>query len=221
MDSLEINRLIQLALLWIAYFVLHSIAASLPLKHKIARRWPHAIPYYRLTFNLQSVILIIPPLYFMYGYDYTSLWQWQGVLGWIAKGLAVLSIIGVFWSNRYYDSSEFLGLKQLREHTTSVEDQEQFHISPLHRFVRHPWYSLGLVLIWTHNMNTAFFLTAVMATLYLVIGSIFEENKLVVYHGERYREYKKRVPGLIPRPWRYLTTGQAQTLLDKSPHPAK
>jgi len=42
------------------------------------------------------------------------------------------------------------------------------------------------------------------ATAYLFIGAWFEERKLEIELGERYRDYERRVPGIIPRPWRYL-----------------
>jgi hypothetical protein len=94
-----------------------------------------------------------------------------------------------------------------------VEDQERFYISPLHRFVRHPWYSLGLVLVWTRDMNGPLLLSASAITLYFIVGSRLEERKLLVYHGEAYRRYRARVPGLIPLPWRYLNRQAARALV--------
>ena len=85
-------------------------------------------------------------------------------------------------------------------------------ISPWHRFVRHPWYTLGLVLIWTRDMNAASFVSAEAITLYFVIGSRFEEHKLVAEFGDRYREYQRKVPRLIPLPWRVLSRDDAARL---------
>ena len=131
---------------WLCYFAIHSLLASLGLKRLVARRWPALMPAYRLLFNLQAILLLIPPLYLTYQWDGPFLWRWIGAGWWLANGLALLGLGLFFWSLRYYDSGEFLGLKQWRERQRRVEDQERFHISPLHRFVRHPWYSLGLVL---------------------------------------------------------------------------
>jgi protein-S-isoprenylcysteine O-methyltransferase Ste14 len=61
-------------------------------------------------------------------------------------------------------------------------------------------------------MDPAFLTTAAMITLYFIFGSRLEESKLLVYHGERYRSYRRQVPGLIPLPWRYLTRDQARDL---------
>ena len=79
--------------------------------------------------------------------------------------------------------------------------------------MRHPWYSLGLVIVWTRDMDPAFLITAVMITLYFVLDSGLDERKLLVYHGEVYRRYRRLVPGLIPSPWRFLTQEQARGLI--------
>ena len=55
-------------------------------------------------------------------------------------------------------------------------------------------------------------ITAVLLTLYFVIGSRLEEQKLLRYHGEIYRRYRERVPGLIPLPWKYLRESDARAL---------
>ncbi|MES9893543.1 MAG: hypothetical protein ABW141_01410, partial [Candidatus Thiodiazotropha endolucinida] len=141
------------------------------------------------------------------------LWQWQGTMAWLAYGLMIISVAGFIWSMRYYDSREFLGIRQLQRQQRDVNDLEQLHISPLHRFVRHPWYTLGLILIWVQDMDPARLVSAIAVTSYLVLGSRLEEDKLLVYHGDTYRNYQKRVPGLIPRPWRFLTRQETEKLL--------
>ncbi len=210
---LQDRQLQWLALAWLCYFAVHSLFASLGAKRRVARRHPDWMPAYRLFFNLQALLLLVPPLYLTYRWQGPFLWQWHGWAWWLANGLAALAAGLFLWSAAFYDSGEFLGLKQWRNRERRVEDQEQFHISPLHRYVRHPWYSLGLVLIWTRDMNPAFLLTATLATLYLVVGSRLEERKLIAYHGARYERYRQRVPGLIPLPGRYLTTDEAEALL--------
>ncbi|OOZ37601.1 methyltransferase family protein [Solemya velesiana gill symbiont] len=197
---------------WLLYFVIHSILASLAVKRWFAARWPTLMPAYRLGFNGLALILLIPPLYLIFSATGPYLWQWTGIGWWLVNGLALVAVFGFALSLRYYDGGEFLGLRQWRERERCVEDQENFHISPLHRYVRHPWYSLGLVLIWTRDMNQEFLATAVMATLYFILGSRLEERKLIAYHGDIYRRYMDRVPGLMPLPWRYLSREQADRL---------
>ena len=210
----QTTDLILLALLWLGYFLIHSLLASLWLKQRLARRYPQLLPWYRILFNTLAVVLILPPLIQLWWLRSEPLWHWEGALAWLAYALMLLACLGFAWSLRYYDGSEFLGLRQLARHQRDVRDQERLHISPMHRFVRHPWYSLGLVLVWTQEMDPAMLVSALIITLYLFLGSRLEERKLVIFHGDRYRDYQKQVPGLIPRPWRYLSRQQSEKLLE-------
>jgi protein-S-isoprenylcysteine O-methyltransferase Ste14 len=199
-----------LAICWIAYFALHSALASLTIKRKVATAWPGLMPWYRLGFNLLSSLLILPILWLSWLDPGPSLWRWQGAAAWLANGLAIAALLGFWLSLKHYDMQEFLGLRQLRHKVRKIEDQEHLRISPFHRFVRHPWYFFGLVLLWTRDMSATTLLTSVLVTLYFVIGSRMEERKLLVYHGDAYRHYMARVPALIPRPWKTLTREEAE-----------
>jgi protein-S-isoprenylcysteine O-methyltransferase Ste14 len=201
-----------LAACWLGYFALHSVLAGLSAKRWVARRWPSLLPYYRLVFNLLAVVLLLPPLYLTFTLPGEPLWAWRGAWGWVANGLALAALAGFWYSLRLYDMGEFLGLRQWRAQHSRVEDQERFRISPLHRFVRHPWYALALVLLWTRDMPPALLLTALLVSGYFVLGSRLEERKLIAYHGAAYREYRRRVPALIPVPWRVLSRAEARRL---------
>ena len=209
------QNIVLLAICWIAYFALHSTLASLAVKRRVAATLPHLMPYYRLTFNLLAVLLILPILWLTYRDAGPLLWRWHGAAAWLANGLALAALFGFWLSLRNYDMQEFLGLRQLQLNLRKVEDQEHFHLSPFHRYVRHPWYFFGLVLVWTRDMNATTLLSSAFITLYFVIGSRLEEKKLLVYHGDTYRRYMARVPGLIPLPWKFLTPEEAETLLKR------
>ena len=198
---------------WLLYFIVHSLLASLGAKRAVARRWPALMPAYRLTYNVLAVLLLLPGLVWIYRCPGPVLWSWSGAAWWWVQGIALLAVAGFLVTMKGYDGAEFIGLRQWRDGERRVEDQEQFKLSPLHRFVRHPWYALGIVLVWTREMSAAWFLTAILVTLYFVVGSRMEERKLETYHGEVYREYQRRVPGLIPRPWRWLGKKEARRLV--------
>ena len=204
--------IVLLSLCWIGYFALHSALASLAVKRWVASAWPNLMPYYRLTFNILASLLILPILWLTYHDSAPMLWRWQGIAAWLANGLALAAILGFWFSLKSYDMQEFLGLRQLQLHVRKVEDQEHFHLSPFHRFVRHPLYFFGLVLIWTRDMSVTTLLSSVFITLYFIAGSWLEEKKLLVYHGDTYRRYMARVPGLIPLPWKFLTAEEAEAL---------
>lgn len=204
-----------LLLCWLGYFALHSALASLWVKHRIAALRPGLMPTYRLAFNALSVLLLLPILWLMYRTPGPMLWRWDGAAAWLANGMALAALLGFQRTLKDYDMQEFLGLRQWQLHTRRVEDQEHFHLSPFHRFVRHPWYFFGLILIWTRDMNASLLLSSVMMTLYFIIGSRLEEKKLLVYHGEVYRRYMARVPGLLPLPWKSLSQAEAAELVQK------
>lgn len=206
-------RIAALVLAWLVYFALHSLLASLGLKRWVARELPRWMPAYRLGYNVLALLLLIPPLALAYLERGPWLWQWTGLGWWIANGIAALAVVGLIWSMRWYDGAEFLGLRQWRDQVMAVEDQERFQLSPLHRHVRHPWYSLGLAIIWTRDMDLPLLISALMITLYFILGSRLEERKLIHYHGEVYRRYRRLVPGLIPSPRRFLSSEQARRLL--------
>jgi protein-S-isoprenylcysteine O-methyltransferase Ste14 len=217
LSDIPLERLCLLVLSWMIYFGLHSLLASLWLKRWVAREHPGWMRGYRLFFNSAALVLLVPPLALTYVQRGPWLWEWTGFGWWVTNGLAAAAALGLLWTLRWYDGSEFLGLRQWRGRVRTAEDQERFHLSPMHRFVRHPWYSLGLVLIWTRDMDPAFLATALMISLYFLWGSRLEERKLVLYHGAPYRRYRRLVPRLIPLPWRYLTREQARALAGEPP----
>jgi protein-S-isoprenylcysteine O-methyltransferase Ste14 len=207
------TSLALLALAWLLYALLHSALASLAAKRFVAARRPALMPAYRLAFNAVAVLGLLPVAWLYWRHPGPVLWQWSGWAAWVANGIALAAVLGVFASMRHYDGGEFLGLRQWRGRVRSVEDQEAFRLSPLHRHVRHPWYFLALVIVWTRDMHAATLVSALAITLYFVVGSRLEEHKLIAYHGERYRRYMRRVPGLLPLPWRRLSAAQARELL--------
>jgi protein-S-isoprenylcysteine O-methyltransferase Ste14 len=206
-------HLLYLLLAWLAYFLIHSILAGLWLKRWVASRFPAFMPWYRLAFNLVAVVLLVVPLWLTFTHNGPYIIEWRGLFAWLSYGLTAVALVLFFLPTRYYDGGEFLGLRQLRDNERAVQDQENFQLSPLHRYVRHPWYFLSLVLVWTRDMDSNMLLSAIMITLYFVIGSRLEERKLLLYHGSAYAEYRHHVAGLIPLPWKILSSARAQQLL--------
>lgn len=198
---------------FMAYFVLHSLAASIMMKQWVAKHWPDVMPYYRLAFNVLAIVLSLPLLIVMFVYPGEPLWQWQGIGFYLTSAVALMAVFGFFYSLQYYDLSEFWGTRQLKEHIASVYDQENFHISPLHRYVRHPWYFFALLIIWTRDVSTIQLLVYLLVTAYFVLGSKMEERKLIAYHGDVYRKYQKKVAGIVPLPWKILSVEQAEALI--------
>lgn len=210
-------RLVEVGLAWLGYFALHSLLATTGAKEWVGRHWPQIMPSYRLAFNAIALLTLLPLLWLVYSSAGGWLWQWRGALAWLANGLSLAAILSLFVSARAYDMGEFLGLRQLREQANDVP--QTFTLSPWHRFVRHPWYCLSLVLIWTRDMNGPLLISGLAISLYFVVGSKWEEQKLIACFGARYRRYMAAVPGLIPLPWKYLSASEAKALSNSSALP--
>ncbi|MDD4881551.1 MAG: hypothetical protein PHR30_14515 [Gallionellaceae bacterium] len=213
--------LVAIAIAWGLYGALHSWLAGMGLKDRVGGRWPALMPAYRLLFNGLAVVLLIPPLWLTWAYPGAALWHWPA---WIAWPAAVVTVAGYVWSLRWYDSMDFLGLRQWRTRTEPSGWSDSLVLSPLHRYVRHPWYSLGLLFLWTRDLNAGWLVATLAVTLYLVIGSRLEDRKLIAVFGAPYRRYRDRVPGLVPLPGRYLRADEAENLLKpdrpgRSPEP--
>lgn len=205
---------------YVLYFAFHSLMASLWMKQRIASCCPTVIPYYRLIFNSLAIILACPLAYLAWRYPGEPLWQWHGVARYITTGTALLAFIALLYSLRIYDMREFSGLRQVRNKVHSVKDMEHFRISDFHRFVRHPWYFLILVILWSRDLSTTQLLITALISAYLVLGSYLEERKLLAYHGEVYKAYRQRVAGLFPLPWKILSRSEAKRLLTEYGHSA-
>ncbi len=197
---------LPLALGWVLYAVLHSLLADLRLKAVVARLWPGFSPWYRLTYNGVAMLTALPLLWLMRVAPGADLWAWNGAWAWLGNGLAAAALLGAMQSSKAYAMNDFLGLGVLGGGDI---ERDVFRLSAPHRFVRHPWYSFGLVIVWTRDMNAAMLVSALAITLYFVVGSWLEEKKLIVLHGDTYRRYRERVPGLLPLPWKWLSREEA------------
>jgi len=210
--STDTVQLAWLTLSWVGYGAIHSISASLRFKTWIATRVPSIVPAYRLLYNGVATVMLVPPLWLLYTYPGPQLWHFPTPVRWLADGVALLAVATFFHSLKFYDTGEFIGVKQWRTGACGVEDRAPMTLSWLHRYVRHPWYFLGLLVLWTREADAALLLSNLLITLYLVVGSRLEENKLVALYGDRYRRYRTKVPGLLPLPWRYLSRTEAREL---------
>ncbi len=211
----DFNKLLLLLCSWLAYFFVHTLLASLTIKKWFSKQFPEYFHWYRLGYNLIAIVLLIVPLVLTFIWRSELIIDWQGPFQWVSWGLTLIALLGFAATASIYDGGHFLGIAQVKQKEKALLDQEQFTISWFHHYVRHPWYFLGLLFIWSRDMDIYQLTSTGLVSLYLVIGSYLEEKKLICIYGQRYREYCRKVPGLIPVPWKFLTKQQAQSLLEK------
>jgi protein-S-isoprenylcysteine O-methyltransferase Ste14 len=211
---LSVTQLILLTLAWTLYGAIHSILASTALKRHVAQRWPQWQRAYRLMFNATAVLLLIPLLGLTWAWRGPLLWAWTGPWEWAANAIALAALATFAWSTRHYDMRTFSGTAQWNGRGDATDDNERLHISPLHRYVRHPWYFLALLILWTRDMDEARLVSTACITAYFWLGSLLEERKLIAHHGEAYARYRQRVGGLIPLPGHTLNEQEARKLVE-------
>jgi len=177
--------------------IVHSILASLETKdwaqHTLGTT---VMRYYRFAYNIFSVISFIPILWLMAVlpdqvlYQISTPWMYLSLAGQLAA--AVLLIVGVLQT----DTLSFVGLRQLFE---GQDRSEKLVTQGLYRWVRHPLYMAGLLFIWlTPVMSENSLIVAIAATIYIIVGALFEERKLEREFGAQYAQYKSETPMLIP-----------------------
>lgn len=98
---------------------------------------------------------------------------------------------------------ELFGLKQAIDRWRgTAQHAPAFRTSGLYKIVRHPLYLGFLIAFWaTPGMRAGHLLFAVGLTIYLFVGTHFEEKDLVVLF-ERYQRYQGEVSMIVPVPKR-------------------
>lgn len=188
--------LILLAVL--AYGLLHSFLASLKAKAQ-SREWigPTSDRWFRIAYNIIAVITLLPilflPILLLDKGIYTIHYPW--VI--LTLSIQLLAVIVLLIGLRQTGISSFIGLRQL----FLPEDTHppRLVINGLYRYVRHPLYTAGLVLIWLLPVLTWNLLALnIGLTVYIFIGAYFEERKLLLTFGDSYAKYRQHTPMLIP-----------------------
>ena len=177
--------------------IVHSVTASLG-----AKEWAQRVlgdtgrRFYRLGYNIFSVISFLPILWLMAVLSDRVLYQIPAP--WVYLSLAaqvtavILLVIGVLQT----DTLSFVGLRQLFD---GEERPSKMITSGLYRWVRHPLYTAALLFIWlTPVMSVNSLIVIFSATAYIIVGAMFEERKLEREFGAAYAEYKALTPMLIP-----------------------
>ena len=194
---MSISTLVLIFAMIVWEFV-HSLLASLAAKARV-RKWfgPGSDRWYRLAYNMFGILTFLPILGLLAMdpgktlYAIPAPWSYLALAGQL---LAIAALgIGLLQTGLW----SFLGIEQLL--VNSPESEAQMVSGGLYRWVRHPLYSAGLVFIWLTPVMTVNLLVLNLGlTIYLVVGAIYEERKLVREFGAAYLEYQEKVPMLIP-----------------------
>jgi len=180
------------------FAVQHTIMARPGFKQWFTRYIPESAE--RSTFVLLAS-LILAALCFFWQPIPGIVWQVESTLA-----AAVLwTICGAGWlllfaSSYMIDHYDLFGLRhvwlqfQQREYTFP-----EFVTRGAYKYVRHPLMLGVLMGVWAiPTMTYGHLLLACGLTAYILVGTWFEERDLVRMLGEKYQEYQRAVPKLIP-----------------------
>lgn len=192
-----------LVFLLVAFAAIHSLIASLFFKRCATRVLGfRAEVLYMPVFSFIALLTILPLAYLLYQnpgpflYIISSPWRWLMIGGqFIAAIFAPRALLDA--PNRFKICSQLSA--------PNTPEASSLNIRGIYRWVRDPFLLSGLIIIWlTPFMTINLLVIYLLVTIYLYIGSLHWERRLVSQFGDEYREYQKRVNRIIPQFWGHL-----------------
>jgi len=193
-------KYLLVSLLWIGYCVLHSFLISIRFTNLMDRLLKKYYAFYRLFYVLVSVFTLIPII------KYTALdnnviivyGQYLNILRYILMSGSLLMFFWAFFID--HDSLHFFGVRQMLTFgkTKETKPSNEIKRSGFLGIVRHPMYFAVTIYLLCRIHTMADLIMSLVLIVYIVIGTLLEEKKLVLEFGETYIKYQKEVPMLIP-----------------------
>ncbi|MEM6319429.1 MAG: methanethiol S-methyltransferase [Bacteroidota bacterium] len=176
----------------------HSLMARASFKKWLATFLPSVLE--RSTYVLLSSLVLLMVIFF---------WQPLGGVVWVVEnpiGQKILyGLFGLGWllvavSTFAIHHFDLFGLRQVYLFYKNKPYRSlEMEVPTLYQQVRHPLYLGFLIAFWaTPTMTVSHLLFALLMTSYVLIGIYFEEKDLITTHGKAYKEYKEKVPMLLP-----------------------
>ena len=181
---------------FLAFAFIHSLLATDFIKKKVEREVKDKIRFYRIIYNILS-FFTAAPAFSIWITSSSSTPQLYSVPGWLLPFFILLRLLAiglVVYVAFKTDLLEFAGLKTCRTEGKLMTDNA-------YGIVRHPFYTAGIVLMFTKSQMTLLdFTAATLVSIYFIIGAYTEEKRLAAF-GDEYSKYKQRVSMFVPVKW--------------------
>ncbi len=188
-----------IASLWIAYCLLHSFLISTSFTNLMTRLLKDYYAFYRMFFVIFSAVLLIPLINYTDQLDNNIIITYSLPLNVIRYALTLGSLLMFFWAFFFdYDSLSFFGIRQIKNFGKKINFSGELKRDGLLGVVRHPMYFALIVYLWCQAFTMADIIVNIVLTIYVIMGTIIEEKKLILEFGDEYLKYQQEVPMLIP-----------------------
>jgi protein-S-isoprenylcysteine O-methyltransferase Ste14 len=187
--------------MWTGYCALHSYLISIRFTNLMNRLLKKYYAFYRLFYILISLFLLIPLIKYTGQLDNQVIIVYGHYLDILRHILIYSSLFMFFWAFFFdYDSLSFFGIRQILNFgkTNEIKPSDEIKKSGLLGIMRHPMYLALIIYIWCQTSKMADIVVNIVLTVYIIIGTVLEEKKLVLEFGETYIQYQKEVPMIIP-----------------------
>lgn len=198
-DRIVKMKYLQIAFLWSAYCVLHSYLISTGFTNLLMRSLKKYYAFYRTFYVLFSIVLLIPLIKYTGQLDSKTIITDGLALSTVRKVLAVGSLVMFFWAFFFnYDSLSFFGIRQILSFGKTTNPSKDINRNGLLGIMRHPMYFSLIVYLWCQTYKLVDIVVNTALTIYVIVGTLLEEKKLVLEFGDTYVKYQQEVPMLIP-----------------------
>lgn len=188
-----------IASMWIAYCLLHSFLISTSFTNLMTRLLKDYYAFYRMFFVIISVVLLIPLIGYTNQLDNNIIITYGLPLNIIRYTLTLGSLLMFFWAFFFdYDSLSFFGIRQIMNFGKKINPPGELKRDGLLGVVRHPMYFALIVYLWCQVFTMSDIIVNIVLTVYVIMGTIIEEKKLILEFGDAYVKYQQEVPMLIP-----------------------
>lgn len=196
---------ILLIVFWCAWCTVHSAMIALPVTNYLKDRLGSKYRFYRIFYNLVALATLIPIIQYSEGLTGQVMFRWDGLLQ-IGRWALAFIVGSLFVSGALkYDMLHFLGIRQIISGKSDAALSESGDIltSGVLGITRHPWYLATIIYFWisSQEMFISTLIVNTVLTVYVVIGTVLEEQKLIKAYGDNYRAYQKQVSMLFPVKW--------------------